>query len=322
MINTNNTNKSLYSRIWVGAVMAVVAIAYFLLVGLAGRSDSGFGKFVRIFSSLCAGIVLFGASFELFRSFKVHQSTSIIFSLIVVSTLFLNVNWYGKFFWLHGTLENLDGSFKELVKGLIKDWRVYLMVLVVSVSYWFYKVFMLETLNMKNITVSSVIIGAITLMLIFAIKLIMLSLVAKPTYAILFVLVSIACDVGGFSGGRLLGHKFFERKLAPNVSPKKTIEGFLVALGSGMIISIMAVAIFGLFSTSYAWYTGLIISTAVVFLPLAAIFGDLLYSYLKRLNGIKDYSNIFQEHGGILDRLDSISTVAFIGFLLLIMTIF
>ena len=101
-------------------------------------------------------------------------------------------------------------------------------------------------------------------------------------------------DTGAYVGGRLFGR----RPLAPRISPNKTLEGLLC----GMLASIVAVFLAGLFET---WLT----QTDALFLGLAvAIFGpigDLFESVVKRDAGTKDAGTLFGPHGGVLDRADA-----------------
>jgi phosphatidate cytidylyltransferase len=106
-------------------------------------------------------------------------------------------------------------------------------------------------------------------------------------------------DSAAYFAGRALG----KHKLCPELSPGKTIEGAVAAL--------IATSAFG------AWmvptHLGGTIPMGVgigAILGVAAILGDLLESVLKRWAGVKDSSNLFPGHGGILDRLDSLFLVA------------
>lgn len=54
-------------------------------------------------------------------------------------------------------------------------------------------------------------------------------------------------------------------------------------------------------------------------MTIAAIFGDLIFSSIKRLNNIKDFSKILRGHGGFLDRFDSLSLITFVGFAILLL---
>jgi phosphatidate cytidylyltransferase len=109
------------------------------------------------------------------------------------------------------------------------------------------------------------------------------------------------------AGAYFVGMKFGKHKLAPVVSPNKTIEGMLGGIGAavlGMIIYAVVLHVLD-FRVNYllAVFYGLVGS-------VAGVFGDLCFSIIKRQTGIKDYGNIFPGHGGILDRLDSVMAVA------------
>ena len=118
-----------------------------------------------------------------------------------------------------------------------------------------------------------------------------------------FVLAFLS-DTGAYFVGRTLG----KHKLAPLISPKKTVEGvFGGVLGAviGMVAYCAVLNIFFDFQVNYlyALIYGVIGS-------VAAVFGDLCFSVIKRQTGIKDYGKIFPGHGGILDRFDSMIVVA------------
>jgi phosphatidate cytidylyltransferase len=102
-------------------------------------------------------------------------------------------------------------------------------------------------------------------------------------------------DTGAYLGGRLFGR----RPLAPTLSPNKTVEG----LFCGMLVSIVAVVLAGLYQT---WLTsGDALLLGVVVAVLAPL-GDLFESALKRDVGVKDTGHTFGAHGGALDRLDAV----------------
>ena len=97
-----------------------------------------------------------------------------------------------------------------------------------------------------------------------------------------------------------IGSKIGKHKLLPNVSPKKSVEGFVAGLIGGTLIATVFY-IFCIDSSS-------IMLTIAITLVLSVIgqMGDLIFSSMKRHFNIKDFSNIMPGHGGILDRLDSI----------------
>ena len=115
---------------------------------------------------------------------------------------------------------------------------------------------------------------------------------------LLYVFVVVwATDTGAYFVGRTLG----KRKLAAKVSPGKTIEGFLGGVGSAILISIF-VYLTGYFQLSF---TAFILSSLLAI--LVSVLGDLTESMFKREAGIKDSGNLIPGHGGILDRIDSLT---------------
>jgi len=111
-------------------------------------------------------------------------------------------------------------------------------------------------------------------------------------------------DSGAYFAGRFFG----KHKLAPVISPNKTVEGVF----GGILAGIAGMVIFGLvmqfgfqFRVNYLYA---VLYGAVG--SLAAVFGDLAFSAIKRQTGIKDYGNLIPGHGGILDRFDSMTVVA------------
>lgn len=101
-------------------------------------------------------------------------------------------------------------------------------------------------------------------------------------------------DTGAYLGGRMFG----TRKLAPRISPNKTIEGLLI----GMVTAVAAVWFAGLYQDWFSGTDAVLLGLAVA---IAAPLGDLFESFLKRDAGTKDAGGLFGVHGGVLDRLDA-----------------
>jgi phosphatidate cytidylyltransferase len=116
------------------------------------------------------------------------------------------------------------------------------------------------------------------------------------SWVYLTVLSTFAVDTAAFFTGRAIGR----RLLAPSISPKKTWEGFVGGWGAGFA-AVMTLG-FAFDLTTEPWKLALL----ALLLPVAAAFGDLAESAMKRRMHIKDASELIPGHGGVLDRLDSI----------------
>ena len=112
---------------------------------------------------------------------------------------------------------------------------------------------------------------------------------------ILLITTVILTDSAAYFAGRCFG----KHKLAPKISPKKTIEG---AIGGWLVGAGFAIA-FGLHNSLFTQNWILIV--LAVGLPILSQIGDLVASAFKRHYGIKDYGKIFPGHGGVMDRIDS-----------------
>ena len=114
-----------------------------------------------------------------------------------------------------------------------------------------------------------------------------------------------AADSGAYFAGRKLGGKLFgDRKLAPRISPNKTLEGLLGGVVAGIAVGIAFALIAGA-SPNQLPAVALVALVAVLF----SVIGDLFESLLKRHAGVKDSGNLIPGHGGILDRIDGFLVV-------------
>lgn len=107
-----------------------------------------------------------------------------------------------------------------------------------------------------------------------------------------------SADIGAYFAGK----RFGSHKLMPNVSPGKTIEGFL-----GGMLAVAVLAIIVQWQNGLAIADWLIPTLACVVIGIISAFGDLSESMLKRDAGMKDSGTIFPGHGGLLDRIDSLT---------------
>lgn len=102
------------------------------------------------------------------------------------------------------------------------------------------------------------------------------------------------------TGAYLVGSRWGKRRLAPNISPKKSVEG---SIGGLLLVLLSAVILRLLLFPELSWLRILLIATVVA---VFGTIGDLFESSLKRQAGVKDSGKLIPGHGGILDRIDSL----------------
>lgn len=121
-------------------------------------------------------------------------------------------------------------------------------------------------------------------------------------YNVLFLLLIVwASDTGAYFAGRYFGHY----KLAPNVSPNKTVEGLLGGVVAAVVVALIFTMFMHIDLVSWLSWLGLAVITA-----LFAVIGDLFESMLKRIANVKDSGRLLPGHGGVFDRVDGILAAA------------
>jgi phosphatidate cytidylyltransferase len=119
-----------------------------------------------------------------------------------------------------------------------------------------------------------------------------------PMYVLFILCLIWAADSGAF----FIGRSFGKHKLAIKISPKKTIEGLLGGVLFAFIIALIFALITQVPFAKWLWWTGLVLITV-----LFSVLGDLFESMLKRQVNVKDSGCWVPGHGGILDRIDSLT---------------
>jgi phosphatidate cytidylyltransferase len=111
---------------------------------------------------------------------------------------------------------------------------------------------------------------------------------------------------GADSSAYFIGRRFGRNKLIPQVSPNKSWQGFYAAISSGFLLAVMAIIwLNDVFATQWFMFIVLAMLTTI-----ASIVGDLAESMFKRAQGVKDSGALLPGHGGILDRIDSLTAAA------------
>lgn len=124
----------------------------------------------------------------------------------------------------------------------------------------------------------------------------------RGAFYVLFLLLFIwGADTGAYFVGRLWG----KHKLAPSISPGKSVEGVI----GGVVVSVLlAIIICANADVRWADWVSLIVLAALT--SLVSVLGDLTESMMKRQSGMKDSGQLLPGHGGLLDRIDSLVAAA------------
>lgn len=125
---------------------------------------------------------------------------------------------------------------------------------------------------------------------------------AGSPWLLVYVLVVVwAMDIGAYFSGR----RFGRQRLAPLISPGKTMEGVYGGLAAALVILLLTLAF-----SSAARHAITAILTGSLLAAFFSVVGDLFESRLKRAAGAKDSSNLIKGHGGVLDRVDGVLAAA------------
>jgi phosphatidate cytidylyltransferase len=123
----------------------------------------------------------------------------------------------------------------------------------------------------------------------------------EPLAVLYLILLVAAADTGAY----FVGRRFGRTKLAPEISPGKTREGLFGALFAVIPVGLLGVWLFGL-----AAMDALVLGLLSIVVALVSVAGDLQESVLKREAGAKDSGALLPGHGGVLDRIDSLTAAA------------
>jgi phosphatidate cytidylyltransferase len=187
-------------------------------------------------------------------------------------------------------------------------------LLLLTLTWWFVALYWVVKYPKSHVSVIKnryiTIINGLFLFVPMAVSLIILQ--SQSSSLVLFLLALIwATDTGAYFSGRQFGNK----KLCPEVSPNKTLAGLY-----GGVILAQAIALFYVLIVIQepGAKDFMVFSFLAFVISLVSVLGDLFESLLKRISGYKDSGDILPGHGGLLDRIDSLTSSAPIFLLLLV----
>lgn len=265
---------------------------------------------VRILTGLC--IAALGIPLLIFSKFIIYP---IVLSLLALFALyeFYRVMGTEKKYWLTAPTYLFALAFPLLAYFLVKGGEAPIFVLAYAtlalVVYMFYG-FFVAVLNYRSGTVGSIDVmkcffTSAFITLSFT-SLSIIRYIENGGYFIALVFIAAwVTDIFAYFFGSFFG----KHKLAPVVSPKKSIEGAIAgSVGCTLcfvLYGYLCVTFFGAAEANYLYLalSGLILS-------VIAQIGDLSCSLIKREYGVKDYGRLFPGHGGVVDRFDSVIAIA------------
>ena len=227
-----------------------------------------------------------------------------IATVIVVTALVLAGAWEWSAF-LRPTLSIARVAYVALLAALLlgvrylaADPQVRHLILITALVWWLVALGWIIFAPRSVASWSAGLAGVLALVPAW-VALVWLRYLPNGQYWVLFTLLLVwGADIGAY----FAGHRFGRTRLAPDVSPGKTWEG---VVGGFALSAIVAVA-------GSAWFA----LPLYAFVPLClaavgfSIVGDLTESLLKRFAGVKDSGTLFPGHGGVMDRIDSVTGAA------------
>lgn len=257
------------------------------------------------------------------------MKTRIITAIILVLIVFPPLYFGGIPFTILAFVANILGT-REMLKLVNKDWKPFLTysvhvlsLLMMFSNYLGLNYFILmETFSIiylgtwlvqdENVTFEQM---GMTFMFMNIFSMMMAGIVKMYGYGNLFVFYMVVGTIFPDMFAYFIGRAIGKHKLNVRISPNKTIEGSVGGYVCGVIVDLLYG--FLVLQRLYQIPTLFIIVSALT-LAFVGQIGDLFYSAIKRHYGIKDFSNLFPGHGGVLDRLDSISFNSMLLFALIV----
>ncbi|MFV8419100.1 phosphatidate cytidylyltransferase [Mycoplasma sp. 005V] len=339
-----NKQKNFWLDRFVPAAFIVVVLTILLIIlSYSFRQDlyqnfsaAGFWT-LRAFSIIILGVFVGWIFYELSHAYSSMIIPSIILTVFYVLSMMLGPNMFLEVLFGRGQVDSnlfinvsITGSqngailpyIGTLFTRFVFDYWALLATFIIALVFFLIRLVVIDNVNILALLFKTISLWFMSLFLTIFVKsfIVLMTQQIGVELVLLMIIVASSYDIGGYFGGKFLGHKFIKAKLAPAISPKKTWEGAIIGyLVSFFVTLIYIYTVYGirglnsnslgavLLNSSSRFFAFLL---AFLFIaPIIALLGDLYFSLIKRRNEIKDFSNILKEHGGLLDRIDSISFV-------------
>ena len=194
--------------------------------------------------------------------------------------------------------------------------HAYLLLLLLLFAVALFSEMMMDHVKVRISMLGECFLGGFLVPFLLTAVVRILSLKLGRYFTLIPFIIACVNDAGAY----FVGMRWGRHKLAPVVSPNKTIEGMLGGIGAAVVSMLVYCLLLQIVEDFRINYFYALIYGVVG--ACAGVFGDLCFSIIKRQTGIKDYGNLIPGHGGVLDRLDSLMTVApLIEMLLILMPV-
>lgn len=246
------------------------------------------------------------------------------FNIVVAAICLLAIHEVFLAFHLEKTAYLYWGFIPYTVLVLFSDYqRVRLWLLPVSYIFVLYLVLCVirHSKSIDFAKLGGMVLYACVILFCFYSFIYMKQILPREQYgydAVYFIFLSLGFAWGGDTAAYFVGRAFGKHKLAPIVSPNKTVEGAVGGVVGSMLLGVIVTACYSalhgelvgmpLHTIGLSYY--LLIALLGCVGSVLGIAGDLFASVIKRQCGIKDYGTIFPGHGGIMDRFDSVLFIA------------
>ena len=333
----NNKKSNFKNRTIVSVFVVIFYLLILTLTILADQTKSAWTSFDSgisgIFAFLLVVVIYIPFIFAVLESsrlvFRKYEKIPIVI-LMIVSTIAYIIPVFTLIFtsyFMKHFFENNSNS------GTVSDFLLYSKLtyttIISSFVSWIILIIVLNIVlkifykaTFKNV----ITLNALLMIIVFGFDGFIFISIFKGWAALLFLLISVlATDAFCYIWGLFFG----KHKMAKIISPNKTWEGAILGSISSVSLLMIYCGLLTLdekrwlinleniasFSTLNNYSLWIIVFFIAILLVIFAILGDLLFSYVKRSFGIKDFSNYLKSHGGFLDRVDSLLVVSLVFFI-------